>query len=152
MLLMTKKQSLLLLSLLTMTGLTGPAFAITEADLQSSMTAKDRKVDELRNGEIHQLQLVLSRADHKEMQPDLLLRLAELYTETYKLYFYKESESWGKKMVAFLALPMEQQKGHAKPTLDSAASRQWLTKAVDVLEAIPRQKISYSRIDEVYYF
>ncbi|MGZ3649682.1 MAG: tetratricopeptide repeat protein [Bdellovibrionota bacterium] len=149
---MNRSQTLLLLSLLTMTGLSGPAFAISEAELQESMTPRERKIDELRNGEIHQLQLVNIRQEEGHMQPDLLLRLAELYTEKYKLYFFKESESWGKKMEAYLALPIQQQKLRAKPVLDSNSSRQWLSKAVDVLAGIPRQKIEYSRIDEVYYF
>ena len=150
---MTRSQVLLLLSLLSgMTTLEGPAFALTEGDLAATMTAQEKRIDELRDGEIHQLQLVLTRSGPGEMQPDLMLRLAELYTEKYKLYFFKESESWSRKMDAYLALPLEQQKLRAKPVLDPQSSKRWLGKAVDVLQGIPRQKLSYSRIDEVYYF
>lgn len=152
MLLMNRSKTLLLLSLLTMTGLNGPAFAVSESDLLGSMTPKERKIDEIRNGEIHQLQLVLTRSGPKEMQPDLMLRLAELYTEKYKLYFLKESEVWTKQMDAYLALPIAQQKSRSRPVLDSSSSKQWLGKTVDILEAIPRQKVSYDRIDEVYYY
>lgn len=135
-----------------MTGLTGPAFAVTQEELNSSMTPTERRIDKLRDGEIHQLQLVLSRSGAKEMQPDLMLRLAELYTEKYKLFFFKENEVWTKQINEHLALSPEEAKYRPKPAVDATASRQWLTKAVRVLQGIPLQKIKYSRIDEVYYF
>lgn len=149
---MNKSQALLLLSLFTITGLSGPAFAISESELNAGMTPKERKIDELRNGEIHQLQLALSRPGANQMDPDLLLRLAELYTEKYKLYFFRESEEWNKKMSAYLSLSLPQQKAHVRPVLDSSSSKKWLNKAVDILEATPKQKIPYERMDEVYYY
>jgi tetratricopeptide (TPR) repeat protein len=149
---MNKSQALLLLSLFAVTGLSGPAFAISETELNSGMTPKERKIDELRNGEIHQLQLALSRPGANQMDPDLLLRLAELYTEKYKLYFFRESEEWNKRMSAYLAMPLAQQKAHTRPVLDPSASKKWLNKAVEVLEATPKQKVPYERMDEVYYY
>ncbi len=138
--------------LLDTTGLTGPAFAVSQAELSSSMTPREKRIDELRDQEIRQLELVLSRSGTKEMQPDLMLRLAEVYTEKYKLFFFKENEIWSKRMDEYFALTPAQAKYRKKPTVDGASSRQWLTKAVRVLQAIPLQNIKYSRIDEVYYF
>jgi len=136
-------------SLLSFNGI---AFAVSQDELNRSMTPTELRIDKLRNGEIHQLQLVLSRSGAKEMQPDLMLRLAELYTEKYRLFFFKENEVWTKKMDEYLSLPPAQAKYRAKPVVDGASSKQWLSKAVTVLQAIPLQKIQYSRVDEVYYF
>jgi Tfp pilus assembly protein PilF len=148
---MNRKQ-LLLISLFTMTGLSGPAFAISESELLSTMTPKERKIDELRNGEITQLQIATKRQQPGQWNPEYLVRLAELYTEKYKLYFFKESEVWNKQMSEYLAMPLEQQKLRAKPVLDQSSSKQWLTKTVNILAAVPRQSVSYSRMDEVYYY
>ena len=135
-----------------MTGLTGPAFAVTQAELSATMTPKERRIDDLRNQEIKQLELLISRSEDKEHQPDHMLRLAEVYTEKYKLYFFKENEVWSKKMDEHLSLPPEQAKYRKKPVIDDTSSRQWLVKAVNVLQKIPLQKIQYSKLDEVYYF
>jgi TolA-binding protein len=134
-----------------MTGLSGPAFAVTEAQLITSMTPKERKIEEIRDKEIYQLEIVIKRQEAHQMQPDLLLRLSELFTEKYKLYFYKESEVWTKQMDAYLAMPTSQQKLHSRPLLDPNASNKWLTKAVNILRAIPKQSIPYDRTDEVHY-
>lgn len=149
---MKLSHALLLLSLYSMTGLTGPAFALSSADIRASMTPKEKKIDELRDQEIAQLERLVNRHQKDENQPDYLLRLAEVYTEKYKLYFFKENEVWSKKMDEHLALPPEQAKYRKKPVIDDTASRSWLVKAVRVLQAIPLQKIQYSKLDEVYYF
>lgn len=132
--------------------LSGNAFAYTQAEVNQVITPQEARVDQYRNAEIQQLQVVLSRSGAREKQPDLLLRLAELYTEKYRLYFMKENELWSKQMEAYMALPLEQQKGRRRPVLENATSKQWLGKAVEVLGRIPQQKESYERIDEVYYF
>jgi tetratricopeptide (TPR) repeat protein len=148
---MKKRQTLLLVTLLT--GLAGPAFAVSESEVLASLTPREAKIDQLRDQEIKQLEIVIARhSPTRESQPDLMLRLAELYTEKYKLYFVKENEVWNKEMDAYLALPLDQQKLRRKPTLGASSSRQWLGKAVGVLQKIPEQSIPYSRIDEVYYF
>lgn len=143
---------LLLVSLYTTTGLVGPAFALTQADLRSSMTPKEKRIDDLREQEIKQLELLISRSQDREHQPDHMLRLAEVYTEKYKLYFFKENEDWSKRMDEYLALTPAQAKYRKKPVIDDKSSRTWLIKAVNVLKKIPVQKIQYSRLDEVYYF
>jgi tetratricopeptide (TPR) repeat protein len=150
---MKPSHALLYLTLLSAAGMSArEAYALSQQELQATMNPQEVRIDQLRNAEIQQLRLVLTRSASREQQPDLLLRLSELYTEKYKLYFLKESESWSKKMDAYLALPLEQQKYRHKPTLDSTSSKQWLTLAVQTLEKIPLQKERYSRIDEVYYF
>lgn len=149
---MKLKQALFLISLYSMTGLTGPAFAVTQAELRGSMTPKEKKIDELRDAEIKQLEILIKRQEELENQPEHMLHLAEAYTEKYKLFFFKENEIWTKRMDEHLAMPPEQAKYHKRPTLDDSASHQWLQKAVDVLKKIPLQKIQYSKLDEVYYF
>lgn len=135
-----------------MTGLTGPAFAVSQAEVTASMTPKEKRIDELRDKEIKQLELVLSRPGAGEMQPDLMLQLAVAYTEKYKLFFYKENEAWSKAMDVYMAMPPAQARLHPKPVLDGESSRRYLVKAVKVLQGIPLQKIGFSRLDEVYYF
>ncbi|MGZ6289088.1 MAG: tetratricopeptide repeat protein, partial [Bdellovibrionota bacterium] len=132
--------------------LSGNAFAYTQAEVNQVVTPQEARVDDFRNKEIQQLQVVLSRSAAREKQPDLLLRLAELYTEKYRLYFMKENEIWAKQMESYMALTLEQQKSRRRPVLENETSKQWLGKAVEVLERIPLQKESYERIDEVYYF
>ena len=128
------------------------AVAYTKQDFSLVINSQERKIDEIRDQEIQQLQLVLSRSAPTDKQPDFLLRLAELYTEKYRLYFFKENELWSRKMDAYLQLPLSQQKQTSKPLLENYSSKNWLGKAVDTLEKIPLQRGKYERLDEVYYF
>jgi tetratricopeptide (TPR) repeat protein len=144
---------LLLAALLQGGNMLAPAaFAISQQELAQVTTPQEAKIDQFRNAEIKQLQVVLSRSAAREKQPDLLLRLAELYTEKYRLYFGKENDIWSKQMDAYLQLPLAQQKSRRRPVLDTSTSKRWLAQAVNTLEKIPVQKTSYERIDEVYYF
>lgn len=147
------KNVLLLAALLQGGGLFAPlAEAHSPAEFAQVISPQEAKIDQFRNAEIKQLQVVLSRSGAREKQPDLLLRLSELYTEKYRLYFMKENEIWSKQMDAYMALPLAQQKARKRPVIDTSASKQWLALAVNSLEKIPLQKESYERIDEVYYF
>lgn len=144
----TKNHAIIFLALLSSGG-----FNLAHAaDYSSLFTAQEAKIDKFRDAEIKQIQLVITRSSSREQKPDLLLRLAELYTEKYRLFFLKENEQWTKASEAFLAMPLERQKYSKKPTLDNSTSKQWLNKAVAVLERIPDQKEKYNRLDEVYYF
>lgn len=146
-------QTLLFLSLLSATGLSAQeAHAYSNQEFAQVISPQEARIDQFRMAEIQQLQLVLTRSAAQEKQPELLLRLAELYTEKYRLLFAKENDIWNKKIDAFLAMPIEKQKYAHKPVLDSSQSKQWLTKAVGALEKIPLQKEKFDRIDEVYYF
>lgn len=129
-----------------------PVWAISEQELTRSLSPQEARIDQVRNQEIHQLQVVLTRSANGEREHDLMLRLAELYTEKYRIYISKETEIYGKKMDAYLAQPAAKQKYSPKPAQDYTASKKWLTKAVEVLKQIPSQKGKYSRLDEVYYF
>ncbi len=144
--------TLVFLTFLSVSGMSTEALALSPQEFQQSLSAQEARIDQYRNAEIKQLRLVLTRSSAREQQPDLLLRLAELYTEKYRLYFYKENEQWSKKMDAYLALPLDRQKRTRKPVIELDTSKQWLSQAVSVLEKIPMQKERYNRIDEVYYF
>lgn len=147
------KQTLLFLTLLSASGISATeVFAYTNQEFAQVITPQEARIDQFRTAEIKQLNLVLTRSGAREKQPELLLRLAELYTEKYRLFFLKENEIWNKKMDAYLAQPTDRQKSGRKPVLDGKASKQWLANAVKVLERIPLQKGSFGRIDEVYYF
>lgn len=142
-------------TILLLMGLTlgAPGFAnYSEADFAQVISAKEKRIDQLRNKEINQLQLVLSRNVPNEQQPDMLLRLAELFTEKYRLYFLQETEIWQKKMDAYLQHPVSEQKRMQRPVLDKGASQQWLSRAVSALEKILSVKQRYEKMDEVYYF
>jgi TolA-binding protein len=146
-------QTVLFLSLLSVGGFSpAEARAYTNQEFAQVINPQEARIDQFRMAEIQQLQLVLTRSASQEKQPELLLRLAELYTEKYRLLFAKENDIWNKKIDAFLAMPIEKQKYARKPVLDSSQSKQWLSKAVNVLEKIPLQKERFDRIDEVYYF
>jgi cellulose synthase operon protein C len=148
-----KPQTLLFFSLLSVGGISPlEALAYTNQEFAQVINPQEARIDQFRMAEIQQLQLVLTRSAAQEKQPELLLRLAELYTEKYRLLFAKENDIWNKKIDAFLAMPIEKQKYARKPVLDSSQSKQWLTKAVGALEKIPLQKERFDRIDEVYYF
>lgn len=145
------RHTLIFLALLSASGMDAHA-AYPKADFDKIVSPQEARIDQFRDAEINQLQLVMTRSGAREKQPELMLRLAELYTEKYRLYFSKENEIWNKKIDAVLALPVEKQKYVNKPVLDTGASKQWLAKAVGVLEKIPLQKERFERIDEVYYF
>jgi tetratricopeptide (TPR) repeat protein len=150
---MNPRQTLLFLALFSVTGIGAQeARAYSNKEFAQVITPQEARIDQFRTAEIKQLNLVLTRSSAREKKPELLLRLAELYTEKYRLFFLKENEIWNKKMDAYLQQPVERQKRTRKPVLDLKASRQWLSNAVKVLERIPMQKASFSRIDEVYYF
>ncbi len=149
----TKRHALIYLIFLSAAGFSGErALAYNQQDFQQVITGSEAKIDSIRDQEIRQLQLVLSRAATREMQPDLMLRLAELYTEKYRLYFNKENEIWSKKMDAYLQLSNSAQKSTRRPQLDNSASKKWLGKSVEILSHIPMQKGRYERLEEVYYF
>ncbi|MCO5141786.1 MAG: tetratricopeptide repeat protein [Oligoflexia bacterium] len=145
------KQTFFVFALLAV-GSPAVVYAYSSQEFAKVFSPQDARIDQYRDAEIKQLQLVLSRAAPREQKPDLMLRLAELYTEKYRLFFFKENEIWSKKMDGYLQLPLNKQKYTKKPVLDSSVSKTWLKKAVDVLGKIPQQKGKYERIDEVYYY
>jgi cellulose synthase operon protein C len=148
-----KKNTLLFLTLLSVSGLSPQeAFAYSNQEFAQVITPQEARIDQFRTAEIQQIKLVLSRSGAKEKQPEMLLRLAELYTEKYRLFFFKENEIWNKRIDGYLQMPVERQKFNRKPVLDNSASKGWLTNAVKVLQQIPLQKSRFDRIDEVYYF
>lgn len=147
------RNTLLFLTLLSAAGFSpAEARAYSNQEFVQVINPAEARIDQFRTAEITQLQLVMSRTTAKEKQPELLLRLAELYTEKYRLFFAKENEIWNKKIDAFLRLPADRQKYSRKPVLDASVSKQWLQKAVVVLERIPLQREKFGRLDEVYYF
>lgn len=147
------KNALLFLTLFSSAGFSATeAFAYSNQEFAQVITPQEARIDQFRTAEIQQLNLVLSRAQAREKTPELMLRLAELYTEKYRLFFVKENDIWNKKMDAYLQMPVQRQKVSRKPVLDNSASKKWLANAVKVLEQIPLQKARFDRIDEVYYF
>lgn len=150
---MKLKSTLLFLTLLSATGISPEeVFAYSNQEFAQVITPQEARIDQFRTAEIQQLNLVLSRSGAKEKQPELMLRLAELYTEKYRLFFFKENELWNKKMDVYLQMPVDRQKMNRKPVLDNSASKAWLGNAVKVLQRIPLQQARFDRIDEVYYF
>lgn len=147
------RNTLIFLTLLSASGISSTeALAYSNQEFAQVIKPQEARIDQFRTAEIEQLRLVLSRTSATEKQPELMLRLAELYTEKYRLFFVKENEIWNKKMDAYLQLPISRQKVTRKPVLDASVSKQWLVNAVKVLERIPLQKSRFDRIDEVYYF
>ncbi|NUM89593.1 MAG: tetratricopeptide repeat protein, partial [Bdellovibrionales bacterium] len=111
-------------------------------------TAKESAVDRIRDQEIRQIQLILTRPVQEEQRADLMLRLVELYTERYRFFLYKENEIWAKRVDQWMA----QGSRGKRRKLDNEYSRGWITKAVKVLGDIPTRAGKFSRMDEVYYF
>jgi hypothetical protein len=64
--------------------LQGNAFAYTQAEVNTVVTPQEQRIDQFRNAEIKQLQVVLSRSAAREKQPELSHRLPEPYTEKYR--------------------------------------------------------------------
>lgn len=144
---------LLFLTLFSASGLGAiEARAYSNQEFAQVFTPQEARIDQYRTAEIDQLNLVLSRSAPKEKQPELMLRLAELYTEKFRLFFVKENEIWNRKMDAFLQQSPERQRVTKKPVLDTSTSKKWLVNAVRVLDKIPDQKTKFDRLDEVYYF
>ncbi len=145
------RNAILFLTLFSALG-ASRAFAYSNQEFAQVITPQEARIDQFRTAEIQQLNLVMSRSSAKEKEPELMLRLAELYTEKYRLFSLKESEIWDKKMSSYLQMPMARQKVVRKPVLDNSASKKWLQNAIKVLERIPVQRTRFDRIDEVYYF
>ncbi len=118
------------------------------SELNSLLTPQEKRVDVIREQEIKQIQVILTRPLPEEQRADMLLRLAELYTEKYRLYFAKENDIWLKRTNA----QIQSGKKGARPPLDQGVSKAWIGRALGVLRKIPTKSGHYSRMDEVYYF
>ena len=66
------------------------AYSVGEFDAVE--TSEEKNLNEIRDQEINQLKIVLGRRDSQNRRPDLMLRIAELYMEKYRHYFFKENE------------------------------------------------------------
>ncbi len=138
----------LLLAALAAEGIPHAEAGYSVREFAEHTTSQESAVDRIRDQEIKQIQLILTRPVPQEQRADLMLRLVELYTERYRFFFFKENEIWMKQVDRWMA-----QGGRGKrPPIDNEYSRAWITKAVKVLNEIPTHAAGFSRLDEVYYF
>ncbi len=114
----------------------------SQSEFQAVTSAQEKQISQIRDEEIDQIKIVINRRIQENKKPDMLLRLAELYVEKYRFYFLKENEIYQKRL-----------KGGEKPSrVDHQASYSQLKLANQTLNEILRSTVSYSKLDEVYYF
>ncbi len=116
------------------------------------ITPAEKQLDGIRNQEIKQIKMVLSRNDNKAKRVDLLLRLGQVYTEKFKFYFFKENEIWNKKIDAYIALDDKQRKGKRRPRIDAGESKKFVQMAINELEKALKSVRNYNKLDELYYY
>lgn len=139
-----KKRTLLIsiLAFLIVTQQPEYAHAYSEEQIQQVTTDQERQVILIRNQEIQQLRLVLGRRYTESRRPDLLLRLAELYIERYRFFFFKENEIHQRAL----------QQGTRSSKVNHNRSRQELKIANEICLAILKSRVPFERLDQVYYF
>ena len=121
-------------------------------EIRGVMSNQERRLDDIRTEEVQQLRVILKRSANSAQKADLLLRLGEVYTEKYRLYFFKENDIWNRRIDAFLKKNENRKKSGRRPISDHGASRRFLSKAIKQLERLVRSIDRYNKLDEVYYY
>ncbi|MEW6056971.1 MAG: hypothetical protein AB1540_10185 [Bdellovibrionota bacterium] len=117
-------------------------FSYSDSQFQSVTTEEEAQVNRIRDQEISQLKIVLGRRFAESRRPDILLRLAELYTEKYRFYFLKENEIYQKL----------HKQGQRPKTVDHTRSRAQLKSSTNVCLSVLNSKVPFKKLDQVYYY
>jgi len=118
------------------------AHAYSESQFRETTSEEEANIDRVRQQEIDQLKIVLGRRFSETRRPDILLRLAELYIERYRFFFFKENE---------IHQNLYKQ-GQRPRSVNHDRSRGALNAATNSCLAILKSKVSFSKMDQVYYF
>ncbi|MGE4232954.1 MAG: tetratricopeptide repeat protein [Bacteriovoracia bacterium] len=119
-----------------------PAFPYSDSQFKSVTNENEQAINEIREKEIVQLKIVLGRRMQANRKPDILLRLAELYTEKYRFYFLKENEIYQKQL----------SEGLKPKRVDHEKSLNMIHLSKAACEAILKSKVHFNKMDQVYYF
>ncbi len=82
------KKLLIVTSLL----LSSLAYSFSEAELERVMDPKEKQLNAIRKEEIRSLETIVQRRVSANKQPDILMRLIELYAVSQSFYKVKENE------------------------------------------------------------
>ncbi len=115
--------------------------AYSDSEIQDVVKGDESRVRQIRDQEIHQLQLALKRRIPQNRRADLYFRLAELYLEGYRQEFLLEGRAHEKRI----------EKG-GRGTIDRSRSKPYLRVGVQACEQILKFGLSFPKIDQVYYF
>ena len=118
------------------------AFAYTTSQIESVTTPEETQINGIREQEISQLKIVLGRRFAESRRPDILLRLAELYIERYRFYFFKENQIHQELY----------KKGVKERYVNHERSRAELRASTGACHAILKSGVDYPKMDQVYYF
>jgi Tfp pilus assembly protein PilF len=118
------------------------AFAYSPEQFNAVISNEEAQIAKVRDQEITQLKIVLGRRFAESRRPDILLRLAELYVERYRLYFFKENEIHQSLI----------KQGQKPRYVNHEKSRDSLKSATNACLAILHSRVSFSKMDQVYYF
>ncbi len=116
--------------------------AYTDAEIRKIISPDEQKIREIREQEIAQLKLTLSRRIPEERRADLYLRLAEIYIEAYRAEFLLEGRAHE------LRLELKQE----DKFIDRSRSVPYLKAAIAACQEIVDFGVKYERMDQVYYF
>ena len=118
------------------------AQAYTQTQFDEVTTSEESQINHVRDQEVQQLKIVLGRRFAENRRPDILLRLAELYTEKYRFYFFKENQ---------IHQNLYKQ-GVKERSVNHDHSREQLHGATNACLAILKSRVAFNKLDEVYYF
>ncbi len=114
----------------------------SDVELYSFESADERKIRNLRESEIDQLTILLSRRQEKNRQAELYFRLAEIYLEAYRSTFLLEGRVHDKRI----------ESGITGNKLDRSRSIPYLKRGVQACEQILKSGLSFDKLDRVYFF
>ena len=116
--------------------------AYSSEEIHAVESDRDSQVREIRNQEVRQLKLTLNRRVPQNRRADLYFRLAEIYIEAYRSEFLLEGKAHEKR----------RERGAGDPFIDRSRSKPFLSLGIEACEQILKAGISFSKMDEVYYF
>ena len=118
------------------------ADSYSATQIRSVQTDDERQLDQIRDQEITQLKIVMGRRQSQNRHPEILLRLAELYTEKYRHFFLKENE-----------VHQGLLKSGARPRyVDHSRSNGYLQASMNACLAILKSRVAFQKMDQVYYY
>lgn len=138
-------QVLVLLSCLAGSSMAAPAAtgtAYSDAEVARLMTPDERRIADIREQEIEQLRLTLSRRVPVERRADLYLRLAEIHIEQYRAEFILEGRAHEARLERKLT----------DKFINRSRSKPHLRAAIEACKEILEFGVRIERLDQVYYF
>jgi tetratricopeptide (TPR) repeat protein len=139
---LNRRVILIAAALLLTIGAPLKALAYSQSEFDSVTTEEETQVGRVREQEITQLKIVLGRRFAEARRPDILLRLAELYIERYRFYFFKENQ-----------IHQNQYKqGHKPKYVNHERSHAELKAATNACLSILKSRVAFAKLDQVYYF